>query len=113
MKLQVYFDNTLAGTLEKIRKDEQDQYVFRYVEDYLEKRGARPVSVNLPLTSEPFRSSVLFPFFDNLLAEGWLLDVQASTHKIDRHDKFALISVCGLECMGAVSLRGDQDDSVS
>jgi serine/threonine-protein kinase HipA len=113
MKLEVYFDKVHAGYLERTREENRNTYIFSYILDYLNRDDARPLSVNLPLRREPYRSTELFPFFDNLLAEGWLLDVQAVAHKIDKNDKFALISVCGLECMGAVSLRGEANDAVS
>lgn len=113
MKLEVYFDKVLAGFLEQTQEEGRRIYIFSYLPDYLNRDDARPLSVNLPLQFEPYRSTELFPFFDNLLAEGWLLDVQAAAHKIDRSDKFALISICGLECMGAVSLRGETSASMS
>jgi serine/threonine-protein kinase HipA len=110
MKLEVYFDKILAGFLERTQEKGRYTYIFSYVLDYLNRGDARPLSVNLPLRLEPYRSTEIFPFFDNLLAEGWLLDVQAVAHKIDKNDKFALISVCGLDCMGAVSLRGETNN---
>ena len=43
----------------------------------------------------------------NLLVDGWLLSEQSTALKIDPRDRFSLISHSGLECIGAVSLRGD------
>lgn len=110
MKLKVYFGEQEAGILERHGDAGDVSYSFRYLPEYLNLPSSRPVSVNLPLQREAFQAKELFPFFDNLLAEGWLLEVQATAHKIDKQDKFALISACGLECMGAVSLRGEHDE---
>lgn len=101
--LVVYFKNLKAGTL---TKESQSSFIFQYDTDYLSHADARQISVNLPLQTNAYRSRELFPFFDNLMAEGWLLDAQSSSLKIDRSDKFGLIAKCGLDCVGAVSLRG-------
>ncbi|MCI5064517.1 HipA N-terminal domain-containing protein [bacterium] len=109
MRLRVYYNEFLAGSLEERKSQQMTTYLFQYEESYLNYRNARPVSVHLPLRKEAYSSNVLFPFFDNLLSEGWLLDLQLNSLKIDRNDRFALISRCGLECVGAVSLRGDDE----
>ncbi|MCB0330809.1 MAG: HipA N-terminal domain-containing protein [Bdellovibrionales bacterium] len=110
MKLKVFYDNTLAGYLERRGPTANPTYIFQYDAKYVEHKDSRSVSVNLPLQKEAYESDILFPFFDNLLAEGWLLDIQSSALKIDKDDRFALVSQCGLECVGAVSLLGDEDD---
>jgi len=105
--LAVYFKDQQCGTL----SEEKDKtYLFTYSPEYLATPGARPISVNLPLQTEPYYSASLFPFFDNLISEGWLLEAQTTIHKIDRRNRFALIQKCGIECMGAVSLRGQHAD---
>ena len=100
--LDVCFKDRICG---KLVKHSEDSYTFVYDEKYLSSAGARPISVNLPLRAEPFTSPALFPFFDNLISEGWLLEAQSSLLKIDSRDRFRLIEACGMECMGAVSLR--------
>ena len=109
MKLIVYYDKLRAGVLEQLKDLDSTTYKFYYLPEYLLNSNARPVSVNLPLQEAEYTSDKLFPFFDNLLAEGWLLDLQIKQYKIDTKDRFALIHQCGLECLGAVSLRGEQD----
>jgi serine/threonine-protein kinase HipA len=46
----------------------------------------------------------LHPFFDNLVAEGWLRNAQARALKIDPNDRFALLLAFGRDCAGAVSI---------
>jgi serine/threonine-protein kinase HipA len=103
MELKVYYKNYLAGVL---TRHAETSFSFYYLDSYLGLKEARPISVNLPLQAEKFESSKLFPFFDNLLVDGWLLSEQSAGLKIDPRDRFALISHSGLECIGAVSLRG-------
>ena len=101
--LQVFFKDTLCGHLKKTR----EHYEFRYDPKYLKRSEARQISVNLPLQSEAFISKTFFPFFDNLIAEGWLLDIQTREKNLNKEDRFELIKEFGIECMGAVSLRGE------
>ena len=41
----------------------------------MEREDALPISLTMPLQEEAYVSPVLFPFFDGLIPEGWLLDV--------------------------------------
>ena len=102
----VYFKQLHAGI---IREDE-DGYMFRYDPDYLLRSDARPVSLTLPLRKEPYVSQVLFPFFDGLIPEGWLLDVAIKSWKIDPGDRMGLLLACCQDCIGAVSVEPINDE---
>lgn len=80
-------------------------YEFRYDEDYLASETAIPVSVTLPLRSEPYSSNALFPFFDGLIPEGWLLGVVERNWKIDGRDRFGLMLVSCVDCIGDVRIE--------
>ncbi len=110
MQLRVFYKDKLAGYLTEDTGSVVRRYVFFYDPDYLQTQEARPISVNLPLRREEYFSSVLFPFFDNLLAEGWLLEHQLKTYKLSKDQRFELIARCGLEAVGAVSLKGSADE---
>lgn len=97
----VYFKNILAGT---IREDE-DGFTFQYDPDYLQRDDAQPVSLTLPLREEPYVSQVIFPFFDGLIPEGWLLDVATKSWKINERDRMGLLLACCNDCIGAVSIE--------
>lgn len=97
----VYFKNVLAGT---IREDE-DGFTFQYDPDYLQRDDAQPVSLTLPLREEPYVSQVIFPFFDGLIPEGWLLDVATKSWKINERDRMGLLLACCNDCIGAVSIE--------
>lgn len=97
----VYFKNILAGI---IREDENG-YMFRYDTDYLQRKDAQPISLTLPLRKEPYESQILFPFFDGLIPEGWLLDVAVKSWKIDQRDRMGLLLACCQDCIGAVSVE--------
>ena len=97
----VYFKNILAGT---IREDE-DGFTFQYDPEYLQHDDAQPVSLTLPLREEPYVSQVIFPFFDGLIPEGWLLDVATKSWKINERDRMGLLLTCCNDCIGAVSVE--------
>ena len=98
----VYFKDTLAGKL----LDLEDRFEFIYDKEYL-KEGF-PISVSLPLQEEPFFSNSLFPFFDGLIVEGWLLKEAEKNWKIDQNDRFGLLMLVGDDCIGAVSVKEDR-----
>lgn len=94
----VYFDNRLAGSLTQI----EDEYTFTYHTDYL--AGGTPLSFNLPLQEDVFVSTQLFPFFENLVSEGWLRRLQSQQQKIDESDRFGLLLANGRDLIGAVHI---------
>lgn len=98
----VYFKNVLAGI---IREDENG-FTFQYDRDYLAREHAQPVSLTLPLREQPFVSQVMFPFFDGLIPEGWLLNVAVESWKINPRDRMQLLLTCCRDCIGAVSIEG-------
>lgn len=100
-KANIYFRETLAGEL----VEDSDGYKFKYFEQYLLSGTARPISLSMPLQREPFLSKVMFPFFDGLIPEGWLLDIVLETWKLDRRDRMGLLLKCCKDCIGAVSVE--------
>lgn len=50
----------------------EDEYgfSFEYDSEYLNRLDAEAVSLTLPLSETPYKSNVLFPFFDGLIPEG-------------------------------------------
>lgn len=97
----------LAGILE----ERESGYVFSYNQEYLGRTDAVPISLSLPFHSSPFEDKRLFPFFDGLIPEGWLLDIAEQTWKLDPRDRMGLLLACCRDCIGAVSVVPlDNDD---
>lgn len=96
----VYVGNNFAGVL----TEDDLGYEFRYDSDYLKSEGAEAVSLTLPLSPKPYRDKVLFPFFDGLIPEGWLLDIAEQSWKISARDRFSLLLACCKDCIGNVSV---------
>jgi len=77
---------------------------FTYEEAWLNHPDAVPVSLTMPLTSEPYDWPGLHPFFENLLPEGWLLAIATSKLKIAPDDGFGLLLATCSDCVGAVEV---------
>lgn len=97
---EVYYKERLAGLLSEV----DNGYEFVYLPEYLASGGARAVSLTMPLQEEPYLSNVLFPFFDGLIPEGWLLDVAIRNTDISILDRMSLLLLCCKDCIGAVSV---------
>jgi serine/threonine-protein kinase HipA len=100
-RAKVLMHGTWAGD---ILEDER-AYRFTYRPEYLERADARAVSVTLPLRSEPYESTILHPFFDGLIPEGWILDVAERNWKLKERDRMGLLLVCCADPIGAVSIE--------
>ena len=101
-KGQVYMHSILAGT---ISEDDSGHVIFSYEGDYLTNPANPPVSLTLPLSKEPYVSPHMFPYFDGLIPEGWLLDLTARNWKVEPHDRMGLLLEACHDCIGAVSIR--------
>ena len=109
-KAKIYVDDTFAGIL-----TENDMgYEFQYDPEYLSSDKAEAVSLTLPLSAKTYKNNVLFPFFDGLIPEGWLLDIAEQSWKISARDRFSLLLACCKDCIGNVSVipddRKEEDD---
>ena len=102
----VFIQNHFAGII----AETEEGYAFSYNTDYLQKENALSVSLTLPLCETEYRSTILFPFFDGLIPEGWLLNVVSRNWKIDPNDRFGLLlSVCK-DCIGDVSIGNEVEN---
>lgn len=101
-KADVFYRETKVGQL----VEDENGYSFCYDEDYLLSENAEPISLTLPLTSKPYQSSTMFPFFDGLIPEGWLLDVASKNWKLNPNDRMGLLMTCCKDCIGAIGIIG-------
>ncbi len=74
-----------GSTLVRLRvifEDEQG-YHFQYDRDYLKKENVQAISLTLPLQEKTFHERVLFPFFDGLIPEEWLMEIAVENWKVN------------------------------
>lgn len=94
----------LRGIKTGILTEDENGYTFKYEADYLSSANAEAVSLTLPLSDKTYHDKVLFPFFDGLIPEGWLLDIAEKNWKIDARDRMSLLLACCRDCIGAVGV---------
>ncbi len=98
---KVYLNKDFAGILEE---QAGGRCSFTYDESFL-KNNPQPISINLPINKrEHIFENGLHPFFDNLVAEGWLAEIQAKALSINSNDRFKLLMAFGRDLVGAVSI---------
>ena len=98
---RVYFGDSYAGLLQQ---EPGERSVFTYDEAYISS-GGPAIAHSLPLAINPYRyDAPLPPFFDNLVAEGWLRNAQARALGARPDDRFTLLLAFGHDCAGAVSV---------
>jgi len=105
----VYYRDRLAGTLAELPGG---GYRFAYDPAYLNDGPA--ISLTLPLQTEPFESSELFPFFAGLVPEGWYLRIVAPTIKVDETDTFGLLlHTTSTDVIGNVNVEPEPEEAES
>ena len=94
----------LSGERVGVLMEAESGTEFRYDREWLARADARAVSQTLPLKEEPYRSRTLHPFFENLLPEGWLLELSVAKLKVSKDDVFGLLLVVCADCIGEVEI---------
>ena len=99
---KVFYQEILAGILTETNDGD---YVFQYEDAYVQAHPNDFITFSMPVTSLPYRDKRLFPFFEGLIPEGWLLDIASKNWKLNRNDRMGLLLACCRNCIGAVSIE--------
>ena len=99
-RAEIKMHNSTAGWLTL----DENGYHFVYDNTYLQSKSPEPISLTLPLQEASFNNKSLFPFFDGLIPEGWLLDIAEKNWKLNPRDRMGLLLACCKDCIGAVSV---------
>jgi serine/threonine-protein kinase HipA len=100
-RLDVYLRTEKVGQL---WLDEGGRFTFQYDAGWLASDQGTPLSLRLPLRSEPYPDPEARPFFANLLPESDLRRAVARRLGLSEQNDFALLEAVGGECAGAVSV---------
>lgn len=99
---KVFYKNIFAGI---ITETNDGEYVFKYDEDFVNDYPENFITFSMPVRKELYKDKRLFPFFDGLIPEGWLLDIASKNWKVDRNDRMGLLLTTCSNCIGAVSVE--------
>ena len=105
-RAEIRMHEVIAGLLTQ----DENGYNFIYDKKYLESENPEQVSLTLPLRTLIYNSKVLFPFFDGLIPEGWLLHIAEKNWKLNSRDRMGLLLSCCKDCIGAVSVHPITDE---
>ena len=97
---KVYIKDVFCGII----TESEEGYTFEYDKAYLNMDGATALSPTMPLTDETYVKEMMFPVFDGLIPEGWLLDIAQSSWKIDARDRMSLLLACCKACIGDIGV---------
>jgi serine/threonine-protein kinase HipA len=98
--LDVYLFGDLVGHL---AQDDVGRVSFQYMESWLNKPGATPLSQSLPLRKERFRTKECHGFFAGILPEEAKREIIARNLGISARNDYAMLERIGGECAGAVT----------
>lgn len=104
----IKYNHIQAGLLTEA---DSGEYLFVYDEDYVKNYPDQFIVFQMPVSTTPYRSKRLFPFFDGLIPEGWLLNIAAESWKINRNDRMGLLLACCQNAIGAVSVHPINSDA--
>ena len=96
------YNGIFAGEL---TETDEGQYEFEYARDYVLTYPDLFITFALPVRKEKYTSNRLFPFFEGLIPEGWLLDIAVRNWKLNSNDRMGLVLACCRNCIGAVSVE--------
>lgn len=101
-KAAIYYKEFLAGIL---TETDEGAYIFRYEDTYIQEHPKESITLTMPVNSNSYIEKRLFPFFEGLIPEGWLLDIASKNWKINPNDRMGLLLACCQNCIGAVSVQ--------
>jgi len=90
-------------------KDKNGGLHFSYDKSWMERPGARPISLSLPITKQKYSGDVVYNFFDNLLPDSLEArnKIQARFNVTTGHS-FDLLKAIGNDCVGAIQLSTEE-----
>src|ERR1035437_7052487 len=98
--LDVYLHSDLVGHLVQ---DDGGGMAFDYVESWLNKPGATPLSQSLPLRTQRFKRNECRGFFAGILPDEPKREIIAHNLGISARNDYAMLEWIGGECAGAVT----------
>lgn len=104
---RIFYGENLAGIL---TETDDGKYLYQYDSSYIEKFPGQFLTFSMPVRKEPYADNRLFPFFEGLIPEDWLLEIASNSWKIDRNDRMGLLLACCDNCIGAVSVHPNPEE---
>lgn len=107
-RAEILYNKDLAGILTETNDGD---YTFQYDKKYVAMHRDKFITFTMSVTETMYISNRLFPFFEGLIPEGWLLDIASKNWKINPNDRMGLLLACCQNCIGAVSVKSIPEDN--
>ncbi|MDI9606235.1 MAG: HipA N-terminal domain-containing protein [Bacteroidota bacterium] len=98
---KVFYKDDFAGI---ITETDDGEYLFEYDQEYIDQFPSQPITFSMPVSGKVYKDNWLFPFFEGLIPEGWLLEIASKSWKLNQNDRMGLLLACCKDCIGAVSV---------
>lgn len=85
---KILYDGIFCGML---TETDDGEFTFKYDFDYVNQYPDQFITFTMPVRNEKYRDKRLFPFFEGLIPEGWLLDIASKNWKINTNDRMGLL----------------------
>lgn len=100
---EVYYNGELAGILSE---DPKNKFSFRYIDSWYHNSDKPALSLTMPKNKQEYCSDFLFPFFFNMLSEGFNRQLQSKLLRIDENDFFGLLMASAqYDTIGAITIK--------
>ncbi len=105
--LSVYMNGYLVGSLVQ---QNSGANTFQYHQAWLNRVGARPISLSMPLRATEYSGEVVFNYFDNLLPDSREIRERiARRYQTKSLQPFDLLYEIGRDCVGALILQPPEE----
>lgn len=100
---EVYYNGELAGIL---TEESRQQFRFRYDDAWFINDNKPPISLTMPKNLQGYNAGYLFPFFFNMISEGFNRKLQCQLLRIDEKDYFGLLmATAQFDTIGAITIK--------
>ena len=101
-RANILYKDIVAGIL---TETDDGEYRFQYDAEYIKKYPKQFLTFTMPVNEVVYIDKRLFPFFEGLIPEGWLLAIASHNWKLNQNDRMGLLLACCQNCIGAVSVH--------
>lgn len=99
----MYNNGIYAGIL---AQENPNKFSFTYDPSYLDSPQANRICLDMPITSNRYESTSLFPFFCNMLPEGYNRAYLCQDYHLDTNDDFGLLlRIAQSDTIGAITVE--------
>ncbi len=102
----VYYDDEICGA---ITQTDDNTFIFEYTDSWFNDTSKKSVSLTLPKDKIKYESNILFPFFDGLIPEGYLLELALKKFNLSINDRMSLLLKTCSNPIGIISIKENKE----